>query len=66
MEAPAICKFKGKGKAVESEVAGEQGPGKPGKTSGPGKPFRFHSKINRKVRKSFKPERSLCGEYRGV
>lgn len=50
---------------MESEVA-EQGPGRPGKPSGPGKPFRFHSKVNRKVRKSFKPDRGLCGEYRGV
>lgn len=41
-------------------------PGSPGKPSGPGKPFRFHSKVNRKLGKSFKLERSVWRVERGV
>ena len=39
---------------MESEVE-KQVTGRPGKPYEPGKPFRFHSKVNRKLRKGFKP-----------
>ena len=60
---------------MESEVE-KQVTGRPGKPYEPGKPFRFHSKVNRKLRKGFKPRegshatavrrRELTGAWVGV
>lgn len=57
---------------MESEVEGKQVPDRSCSPYGSGKSFKFHSKVNKMLRKSFKQERGmiplLCEQWiiRGV